>query len=370
VGSALLAEHSTLSVRLADNSQPSNDSIHASGPVTLDGATLLLSPGGAMQTGQTFTLISASGGVTGSFAQLPDQSLFVAGGTRFLIAYLPNSVTVTVTQLPLTIVAVAGSDGQLYMSADGGPFSLKGGHIIAAPAVALVPQAGGGYSPIIVATGSDHRLWVKNSSSAWTELAPTSTYCIDNPAIYVDGPAASATFHISCIGSDHALWYGFAPISGTEVPQVSTFTSWGGRSNYGVALVMMEGEPTVFVVGTDTQIWTRTVSRAWSPMLGTHCTGHPSASSPADTTFLGCHGGDDALWYTVDTDAGFGPWHGAGGRLVDGPGIAAQGDRAVAVAQGTDGRLWSTSLSATAASSFEVYGGKSLFGTSATSAMG
>jgi len=81
------------------------DQLNVNGPVNLDsdhgaGATLSLSVGYASQVGDSYTLIHSTGGITGTFASLPQGTIFTLGGNRFSISYTANGGTdVVVTRL-------------------------------------------------------------------------------------------------------------------------------------------------------------------------------------------------------------------------------------------------------------------------------
>lgn len=70
--------------------------------------------------GQTFQVVSASGGVTGRFASLAQPAAGLAAGTRFDVIYAPTSITVAVTPASYANLAAAGlaqSDNQRAVGA-------------------------------------------------------------------------------------------------------------------------------------------------------------------------------------------------------------------------------------------------------------
>jgi autotransporter-associated beta strand protein len=79
------------------NSTSSYGRLNATGAVDLtQHPTLTVQPGFAANVGDTFTIVSSTAGVTGTFANLPDGTAFFTGdGQRFSIHYTSSSVTLT-----------------------------------------------------------------------------------------------------------------------------------------------------------------------------------------------------------------------------------------------------------------------------------
>src|SRR5690606_19838988 len=70
--------------------------------------------------GQTFQVVSASGGVAGRFASLVQPAAGLAAGPRFAVIYAPTTVTLAVTPASYADLAVAGlaqSDNQRAVGA-------------------------------------------------------------------------------------------------------------------------------------------------------------------------------------------------------------------------------------------------------------
>lgn len=98
-----------------------------------------------------------------------------------------------------------------------------------APAVAAVPQAARSASPLFVAIESNHSLWVRSLSQNWKSLTPALyTYCADNPAAVVTGPARSPMLTVACEGGNGALYAATVPVPSGGLPTVSTWTDFGG----------------------------------------------------------------------------------------------------------------------------------------------
>jgi hypothetical protein len=81
------------------------DQIDATGTVQIGGANLELSLLGSYvhTPGSVYTIVDANGGVTGTFAGLPQGAAVMAGGHRFTISYTANTVTLTAAQANPTL---------------------------------------------------------------------------------------------------------------------------------------------------------------------------------------------------------------------------------------------------------------------------
>ncbi|MBN9519940.1 VCBS repeat-containing protein [bacterium] len=96
-GSALLADVGAGGDRLA-----------STGPVDLTGSPALTITPGTTTVGTTYTVLTAPAGtITGTFAGLPDGTVFTAGGQQFRINYTAAAVTLTRVQGPTINNAVA-----------------------------------------------------------------------------------------------------------------------------------------------------------------------------------------------------------------------------------------------------------------------
>jgi uncharacterized repeat protein (TIGR01451 family) len=90
-----------------------DDQVSVTGSVTLGNATLTVLPGFTPIAGETFTIIDndLSDAVAGTFAGLPEGSIFAAGASRFRISYVGgsgNDVTLTALNRPPTIAKSFG----------------------------------------------------------------------------------------------------------------------------------------------------------------------------------------------------------------------------------------------------------------------
>jgi hypothetical protein len=211
--------------------------------------------------------------------------------------------------------------------------------------VVAVPQTSGPASPIYIATGSDHALYVRNDAHGWQSFSPSPIFCLDNPA----GAVIAGTLYVACEGSDHALWHAeTAAPTGTNLPalNVSSWHSLGGVLVAGPAVGSVAGTPTYLVVGTDQHIYSRDLSSSFT-RFSWACIGHPALATFGSTSYFGCHGTDDALWYATNTGSGWSAPQSLGGTLVDGVGVAATSSGPVFFVEGVDGAVYHRSISST-----------------------
>lgn len=89
------ASATTYAVDLNGTAGGAHDRIAVTGAATLNGAELSISFGAAPVSGNTFTILTASGGVTGTFAGLNDLAVFEVGGRKLQIDYLASSVVLS-----------------------------------------------------------------------------------------------------------------------------------------------------------------------------------------------------------------------------------------------------------------------------------
>jgi autotransporter-associated beta strand protein len=93
LGDVGLASSETFSVRLNDITAGTGyDQLNVTGAVNLDsdagaGSTLAVSVGFASQVGDTFTILTAGGGITGTFQGLAEGTTFTVNGMNFQITY-------------------------------------------------------------------------------------------------------------------------------------------------------------------------------------------------------------------------------------------------------------------------------------------
>jgi hypothetical protein len=199
-------------------------------------------------------------------------------------------------------VGAEGTDGELWVQTPelASGWQSLGGQIIAAPAVAAVPESAGLASPLFIATGTDHALWIRSLSQGWTSLTPgLYTDCLDSPAAVVTGPASSSVLTVACEGGDDGLYAATVPVPSSGLPSLSSWTGLGGALGAGPAVAPLDGVITYFVTAgfDDGQVWTRTNGTGWEPTPW-NCIGQPSAgiAQGGTTTWFGCEGTNGQLW--------------------------------------------------------------------------
>jgi hypothetical protein len=272
---------------------------------------------------------------------------------------------------PLRVGVVGAGDNQVWAGHGfGSLYDPLGGQLIAAPAVADVPQPGGTSDagvPVFVGTGTDHQLWVRTPGVSWRTLSDARTYCKDNPAATV----RNGQLTVACWGEDNALWTATGPITTTTLPKLNAWRSVGGVLTAGPAVGDAAG--LVFlVVGSGGKVY-QSRGTGYSPTPWT-CKGHPAIGSgepPADgPSWFACHGTDDGLWVAQFVGGGWGSARPLGGKVVDGPGVAINSTTVAFFVQGTDGAVWQRVVrqsDATPATDFTSNGGKVKFGVTAAS---
>ena len=96
--SAILSSGSTLRIKI-DNESDLADQLQSPGTVNITGANLALSEinAGSVQPFSEFIIVDADGGVTGTFAGLPENATVNVGLNAFTIHYTANQVTLAAT---------------------------------------------------------------------------------------------------------------------------------------------------------------------------------------------------------------------------------------------------------------------------------
>jgi hypothetical protein len=250
-------------------------------------------------------------------------------------------------------IAVTGA-GQALNTNHGSGFTNLGGVLIGAPAVVSLP-INGSTTDLYIVTGTDHNLYERTDTLGWQILAGGP--CLDNPAAVVSG----STLMVACTRST-GIYYGTTSIPASGMPTIGGFTAFSGASNYGPAIAVVNGVPTVFVTGTDNRLYWRTSSQWWVAFSGVSCTGHPAAASAGTTSYVACHNSsDNALWQATNTGSGWGTFTSLAGVLIDGPGIAATSAGPVYTVEGTDKAVYQN-----VGGTWQWVGGYILFGPGAT----
>jgi hypothetical protein len=282
------------------------------------------------------SLNSATGVISGTPAMVGASSFTVQ------VTDAESPPALGTAQLSITVgstatVAGEGLDGALWVQTPqlSSGWQFLGGQIIAAPAVAAVPQSSGLASPLFIGTGVDHALWIRSVSQGWTLLAPSGSACLDNPAAVVTGTASAPMLTVACQGfGDHALYAATVPVPSSGLPSVSGWAYLGGGLNAGPAVAPVNGVITYFVTAPGNQVWTRTFDTNWAP-VNLLCVGHPATgiAQGGTTTWFGCLGVDGQLWA--------GPWSGGiapqGLAIAPGPGLGITSGANVMFAEGNFG---------------------------------
>ena len=311
---------------------------------------------GAVLTGVTVSLNNGASTTTDGSGKYVFAGL--AAGTYTVSAaptgYNPGSATATVstgmsalgTNLALVtpyVIGAVGTDTGLWVLHSGSPtFVSDGGVLVGAPAVVAVPQTSGPASPLYIATGSDHALYVRNDVQGWHSLSPAPTYCIDSPA----GVVIAGTLYVACEGQDNALWHAeTAAPTGTNLPtvSVSSWQSLGGSLIAGPAVGSVAGTPTYLVVGTDQHIYSRDLSTGFT-RFAWPCINHPALATFGSTAYFACHGTNNALWYATNSGSGWSSLQSLGGTLVDGVGLAATSTGPIFFVEGVGGGVYQRSI--------------------------
>ena len=253
-----------------------------------------------------------------------------------------------------------------------GSWSEQGGGILESPAVVSVPNSSGAGTPLYVATGVDHNVWVSLEGGPWGRLSASPVDCTDAPAATVVAatPASTGAYKlvVACRGVDGALWWVSGAVTSGSLP--SGFSGWaslGGLIELGTSggpavaadeppsgtPISFDSELTFFVNGMDGRVWATTAATGagrWTP-LGWACSGHLAAAasvvSGTLTTAFACQGADQALLAAITTGSGW-DLQRVGGTLVDGPGIALSTVSWTVVVEGVDGALWQDTSTSTA----------------------
>jgi hypothetical protein len=184
--------------------------------------------------------------------------------------------------------------------------------------------------------------------------------------------AGSTPNEVGVVGTDSALWR----LQDTPPPTPSTtpFTTLGGGLIAAPAVISVPdlsgtqpGVPMYVGTGTDHGLWVRNQTQAWRPLAssGTFCIDNPAGvvvqSKPSGSLIftVGCQGSDHALWFAQEPIlTGQLPdqslvFHSLGGALVAGPAVAAinplgtatVNDELTFFVDGTDGHVWTRTLS-------------------------
>jgi hypothetical protein len=242
-------------------------------------------------------------------------------------------------------VAALGTDGVPYAQAPqlggGTAWQSLGGHLSAVPAVAALPVASGATlaSPLVIAPGTNHLLYIRGVTGAWVRLGPNDASCLS-----VAAAVTGSVLQLACETLTHGLSYDTAVIPASGLPSfTSKWRSLGGTGTLtaGPAVARVNGALTFFVTATDGKVHTRTTTSGFTT-TGWACLGQPAAAVQASTatTWFACQGAGHGLWDTSNAGTGWGPLTQQAGTLAAGPGLAATTGALVVLLEGTSHNVY------------------------------
>ena len=238
------------------------------------------------------------------------------------------------------LLAVTGTDGQLWTRQDSRPFAPFGGQLVGAPAVVAMPGATGSVpTPLFVGIGTDRKVYVRTTTQAWQPLSATPVACVDSVGAVVTTSSGNETLTVACEGTDAALYYAQATLVSSTLPVVTNWTNLGGVLSAGPAVAAPGGRVTFYVTGSNGTVYVRDTSTGYVAM-SYQCQGHPAVAIQGSDQYFACDGMDGSLWYAVNTGVGWPAATSAGGAVMGGPGIAADASDATIYVEGTNGGVY------------------------------
>jgi hypothetical protein len=259
--------------------------------VEVDGGSISQDQGFVQETGASWPILTAGGGVFSAYQAVSTPTLYVispAGTVASSSIYPTNAAT-----LKSTIDSLEGS------------------------AVAPVH---------LFAQGTDQALWSKyQSGSGWSGWQSLGGSLTASPAATSPG---SGLIDVFVRGTDGALWLKTTTNNGASW---SGWTSLGGQLPNGTgpaACSWGSGRLDVFVQGTDGALWhkwyTGTSWSGWQSLGGALTSSAAAATAPGSSTIdVFVRGTDGAVWYKDWNGAAWSGWHSAGGQIPAGTGPAA-----------------------------------------------
>jgi GH25 family lysozyme M1 (1,4-beta-N-acetylmuramidase) len=286
------------------------------------------------------TAINSTGLITGKPTATGTYQVTV---TPTSAGVLPATVsfTWTVTSPPAPVVAVAAlaTNGVPYAQAPqlGTGWHSLGGTVTAVPAVAAAPNPDGPspVTPWFIAPGTNHLLYIRGVAGGWQRLGPDNASCLSAAAVITNG-----VLQVACETTSHGLSYNTATIPATGLPKFTTaWRSLGGAGTItaGPAVTRVNGALTFFVLATDGQIHTRTITTGFTRTAWA-CLGQPAAATQAATgvTYFACQGTNHGLYESSNAGAGWSPMTQLSGTLAAGPGVAPTSADVVLLLEGTN----------------------------------
>lgn len=265
-----------------------------------------------------------------------------------------SGATISAVNPPLTIIAVTGTNGQLYSKKSNEGFRNLGGVVRDAPAVAHSSLTGRTY---YVVKSSNSALYVRTDVTGFTKIGGV---CLYSPAVGV----FENRFVVACIGTNHGLYYASGTL-GAGNPVVSGWVYQGGYVTQGPAVFFLgTTTPHFSVVGRDAfpgyaglNVYSRSAADPPSGyrLMYLSCLGQPdiigAPSSYDGYSFFGCRNGGafvgspGQLYYEWDGSYGSAEYQ-ADGVIAGRVGIASAADNSAAVVYvtGTNGNIYSKQL--------------------------
>ena len=327
----------------------------ASQSVTLlSGGTRPLSVSGASVVGANPADFAVTGNTCSAAPVAPNSSCTIsarfnptAPGARSASLSIADNVPGSPQTVALSgtgesaLLAVTGTDAQLWTRQDAGPYTPLGGQLIGAPTVVAVPGASGTLpTPLYLGIGKDHNVYVRTVSQPWQALSSTAVACVDSLGAVVTTSSSNLTLTVACEGTDAALYYAQAPLHSSTLPVVTNWTNLGGVLSAGPAVAAPGGRVTFYVTGSDGLVYVRDTSSRGYVAMQYRCSGRPAVSVQGSVQYFACTGTDSALWYAVNTGVGWPAASSAGGRVVSGAGIAATSTQASIFVEGSDSAVY------------------------------
>lgn len=235
------------------------------------------------------------------------------------------TLTVAAPPAPAVAVAVLTAGGVPYAMAPqlGSGWHSLGGKVTAVPAVVAVPNPNGASpaSPLFIAPGANHLLYIRGVTGSWQRLYPNDTSCLSVAAVITAG----SVLQVACETTSHGLSYATASTAGSGLPQFGTlFRSLGdaGTVTAGPAIARVNGTLTFFITAGG-KVQSRTIPTAFRA-TGWACSGQPAAATQGTTgvTYFACEGTNHVPYEGTVTSAGLSAATRLSGALAAGPALA------------------------------------------------
>ncbi|HVH15542.1 MAG TPA: hypothetical protein VNA15_07480 [Candidatus Angelobacter sp.] len=293
-----------------------------------------------------------------SMIKRPDNAIYWSGGISAGTDWqrVPGGTLSTPSLCPTTSgridTVVRGTDNGIYHSsfADGvwsGSWDSPGGSTLDRPSCAILNG-----NLYVAVRGTDNAAWVTSLNiatsewSSWTGLGGT----IDSAPVLVSSPSLNR-LDLVVKGVSDSIWY-------KSFVNGAWSTRWdtpGGTSPNPAAVVSDGQSLQVVVRGTDDGIWYNKLSLATGSWSGWSALGGATSSTPvltfdpSGTLHPVVVGTDGGIWHMTKASGGqWSGWDSAGGTTWNAPTVAALPSGLVVLVRGTDGNVWSDSLSASA----------------------